>query len=236
MPKGEEHLEPQALRTPNRLPGGERNTPPFRHIPHPQHLTLLTHMITTQDLETAAAEGRVIAHAHLSGRDLSDLNLEGLLMWHCQLHNADLSGSNLRNARFEGCALNGANLTSTILDGAEFSIIDAMRADFSGASMVGMTWQGGSVRLATLADVNAEGSTWSGTRTTGAIWPGTSLKWADCRSLDNSQTITTLQADGTGDAVDRQGLVYYNNLLRNHGKAEARAEAERWIAKAKEQV
>lgn len=236
MPKGKEYLESQALRTPNRLPAGECNAPSLRRIPHPQHLTLLTYMITTQDLETAAAEGRVMAHAHLSGRDLSGLNLGGLLLWHCELRNADLSGANLRNARFEGCALSGANLTSAILDGAVFSIIDAMRADFTGASMVGMTWVGGSVRLATLANVNAEDSTWSCTRTTGAIWPGASMKWADCRSLDNCHTITTLQADGTGDAADRQGLVYYNNLLRNHSKAEARAEAERWIAEAKEQA
>lgn len=184
--------------------------------------------ISPEFLTGAAATGRPLRGLDFSGMALRGLKLDGLCLNNCSLNGADLTGASLRGAVFCDIYVSRATFAAACLDGSEFRNVVARHSVFKDASMIGVDWVNGSLEYAFVLDADARDSSWSGTATTGAVWTGSSLAFADLRGLQNGQDLARWYACGTGGPEDRATLALFNHKLKTMSRAEAREEAEGW--------
>lgn len=101
---------------------------------NPYHLELLKQGVDV--INKFAAEHPEVT-IDLSGADLSGMTLSGL-----RIQSANLQGANLRNADLRRSFLNAANLRCATLRGADCTGTSFHRADFTGADVREMKFDG----------------------------------------------------------------------------------------------
>ncbi|WP_170319484.1 DUF2169 domain-containing protein [Polyangium spumosum] len=160
--------------------------------------------LSGHDLGGANFTGANLEGARLSDARLVDADLDGANLKGADLKGADLSRASLANTRLDGATVEGANFSSArgggacfdgcrgrapifargTWDGASFRALDALAADFSGASLAGAVFEKAVLPEVKLVDAHGKGASFSGARLDQAHAEGVSLTESNFQEID----------------------------------------------------